>query len=340
MIKWELKKLIKSKSTLMSLGVLCLVLIISIFIKPTLETENNYFDDNKGFVVDSRAGLEIAKEKFQMKVESLEEQANLTDNDKDSKILKSMAEEKIKSIEGTNYEEVGFWQVFTYRATNPLINIGMLVIIMILISNLYTDEIISSVRDIILSSKEKKRALNSKIVIALLIPIVIYSVYLVGVFTITYIQKGSPINGELEAVRIINHISILKGNPTIVENVLRNIAVALLMFEGWAMISMLFSFISTSSIGSISGFGLFIALTKAISAVKILPSTLVLMFSYSNYYDLMFMFNTLIGSYMGSINMFGYNMDLMNLAIVMLGAIFAIAIALSVWVTRTKYINR
>ena len=45
MINWEFKKLIKSKSMVISLLILIFTLLITVFIKPTLETENSYIDD-------------------------------------------------------------------------------------------------------------------------------------------------------------------------------------------------------------------------------------------------------------------------------------------------------
>ena len=324
MIKWEFKKLIKSKGMIISLAVLIFTLLITSFIKPVLETENSYLDDKEGYVQDTRDTLEIANEKFHMKISVLEElsEQKITE-DNFSKTIASMSKEKISNLKNSKYEDVGFWQVFNYRATNPLINISMLVIIMIIISNLYTDEIISSVKDIILSSKKRNKALNSKIIMSLLIPIVVYSVYLLGIFTITYIQKGAPINGELEAFRIVDNITILNGNPTIMTYILSNIKIAFLMFEGWAVASMLFSFISVSSISSIS-----------------MPGAILSVFSYGNYYDLIFNFNNLIGSYMGSVNILGTDFGVITLVKLILVITFTVLTALCFVISRTKYINR
>ncbi|WP_315080850.1 hypothetical protein [uncultured Clostridium sp.] len=341
MIGWEFKKLIKSKGMIISLAVLTFTLLIISFINPALETKNSYIDDQKEYIEDSREKSEIANEKFNMKVSVLEELSKQENSeDKFSKTISSMSKEKISNLKSSKYEEVGFWQVFNYRATNPLINISMLVIIMIIISNLYTDEIISSVKDIILSSKQKNKSLNSKIVISLLIPIVVYSIYLLGIFIITYIQKGTPINGNLEAFRIVDNIPILNGNPTIISYILNNIKIAFLMFEGWAMASMFFSFISVSSISSISMFGVFIVLGKVVSTLKFMPAMVLSVFSYGNYYDLIFNFNSLIGSYMGSINIFGTEFGVIALVKVILVVIFIISTILCFVISRTKYINR
>ncbi|NFG62735.1 hypothetical protein [Clostridium sp. CMCC3677] len=341
MIGWEFKKLIKSKGMIISLAVLTFTLLIVSFIDPALETKNSYIDAEKGYIEDSREKSEIANEKFNMKVSVLEELSKQENNeDKFSKTIASISKQKISNMKSSKYEEVGFWQVFNYRATNPLINISMLVIIMIIISNLYTDEIISSVKDIILSSKQKKKALNSKIIIALLIPIAVYSVYLLGIFVITYIQQGAPINGELEAFRIVDNITILNGNPTIISYILSNIKIAFLMFEGWAMASMLFSFISMSSISSISMFGVFIVLSKVVSTLKFMPAIILSVFSYGNYYDLIFNFNSLIGSYMGSVNLLGNEIGVISLVKIILVVLFIISTILCFVISRTKYINR
>lgn len=341
MIGWEIKKLIKSKGMIISLTILAFTLLIMSFIKPTLEIANSYIDEQKGYIQDNRDKLEIANEKFDIKLSVLEGMVNQENNgDKFSKIVNSIAKEKIDNLKSSKYEDIGFWQVFNYRATNPLINIAMLVIIMIIISNLYTDEIISSVKDIILSSKQKKKALNSKIIVSFLIPIVIYSIYLSVAFIITYIEYGSPINGNLEAFRIVDNIAILNGNPTINQYILKNIIIAFLMFEGWAMVSMFCSFISTSSISSISIFGLFIVLGKVITTIKFMPSIILSVFSYGNYYDLIFSFNNIIGSYIGEVSVLGHGVSIINLIILVLIVIFIVSTTLCFGISRTKYINR
>lgn len=341
MINWEFKKLIKSKSMIISLLILIFTLLITVFIKPTLETENSYIDDQKGYIQDTRDENEIANEKFNIKLSVLTDLSNEENDESEfSSQIAFMSKEKINNLKSSKYEEVRFWQVFNYRAANPLINIAMLVIIMIIISNLYTDEIISSVKDIILSSKEKKKVLNSKIIIAFLIPILIYSIYLVGIFILTYIQQGAPINGDLEAFRIVDNITLLNGNPNISSYILNNIILALLMFEGFAMSAMFFSFISISSISSISMFGIFIVFNKVISTLKFIPGVLLSVLSYGNYYDLIFNFNNLMGSYMGQINLFENQFGLISIVKVMLLLTFIISTILCFIVSKTKYINR
>lgn len=341
MINWEFKKLIKSKSMIISLLILIFTLLITVFIKPTLETENSYIDDQKEYIQDTRDENEIANEKFNIKLSVLTDLSNEENDESEfSSQIASMSKEKINNLKSSKYEEVRFWQVFNYRAANPLINIAMLVIIMIIISNLYTDEIISSVKDIILSSKEKKKVLNSKIIIAFLIPILIYSIYLVGIFILTYIQQGTPVNGDLEAFRIVDNVTLLNGNPNISSYILKNIILALLMFEGFAMSAMFFSFISISSISSISMFGIFIVFNKVISTLKFIPGVLLSVLSYGNYYDLIFNFNNLMGSYMGYINLFENQFELISVVKVMLLLTFIISAILCFIVSKTKYINR
>lgn len=341
MINWEFKKLIKSKSMIISLLILIFTLLITVFIKPTLETENSYIDDQKGYIQDTRDENEIANEKFNIKLSVLTDLSNEENDESEfSSQIASMSKEKINNLKSSKYEEVRFWQVFNYRAANPLINIAMLVIIIIIISNLYTDEIISSVKDIILSSKEKKKVLNSKIIIAFLIPILIYSIYLVGIFILTYIQQGTPVNGDLEAFRIVDNVTLLNGNPNISSYILKNIILALLMFEGFAMSAMFFSFISISSISSISMFGIFIVFNKVISTLKFIPGVLLSVLSYGNYYDLIFNFNNLMGSYMGHINLFENQFGLISIVKIMLLLTFIISTILCFIVSKTKYINR
>lgn len=254
MVNWEIKKLAKSKSMFISLGILVLILMISIFIAPVLETESYYIDKEKGRIEDTRSGIDIGNEKFQNKINVLKQFSNQTDTGEFSKKIELMSKKKLDNLSVNEYKDISFWKVFNYRVTNSLINVGMLIIISIIISNIYVDEVVTSVKDIILSSKEKKKALKSKIFVALLVPLVIYSVYLMGIFIITCMQQGVPVNGDLESFRIVDNVVALKTNLSITKYVILNIGIELLMFEGWAMIAIFGSFISKSSISSISFF--------------------------------------------------------------------------------------
>lgn len=340
MVNWEMKKLIKSKSMFISLGVLMLILSINIFIKPVLETENYYIDRERGRVEDTRSSGDIGNYKFQKKINILKQLSNQTDTDEFSKRIKLMSNSKLYNLGVNEYKDVSFWKVFNYRATNPIINVGMLIIIAIIISSIYINEVVSSVRDIILSSKEKKKALKSKIVVALLVPLIIYSVYLIGIFIITCMQQGIPVNGDLEAFRIVDSIATLKSNSSIINYVISNIGIELLIFEGWAMIAVLGSFISKSSIASISFFIFIIAITKIMSVIHILPKKLLLVISTVNYYDLIFGFNKIIGNYLGEIMIFKMHIDIVNLSIGFLIAIFICTMSVCFLVIKSDYISK
>ncbi|HHP5284763.1 TPA: hypothetical protein ACSB7P_002674, partial [Clostridioides difficile] len=337
---WEIKKLAKSKSMFISLGILVLILMISIFITPVLETERYYIDKEKGCIEDTRSGIDIGNEKFQNKINVLKQFSNQTDTGEFSKKIELMSKKKLDNLSVNEYKDISFWKVFNYRVTNSLINVGMLIIISIIISNIYVDEVVTSVKDIILSSKEKKKALKSKIFVALLVPLVIYSVYLMGIFIITCMQQGVPVNGDLESFRIVDNVVALKTNLSITKYVILNIGIELLMFEGWAMIAIFGSFISKSSISSISFFIFIISITKIMSVIHILPKKLLSVVSNVNYYDLIFGFNKIIGNYLGDIMIFKVNIDIVNIAIGLLMAILIGAMSLCFLVIKSDYISR
>lgn len=330
----------KSKSMFISLGILVLILMISIFITPVLETESYYIDKEKGRIEDTRSGIDVGNEKFQNKINVLKQFSNQTDTGEFSKKIELMSKKKLDNLSVNEYKDISFWKVFNYRVTNSLINVGMLIIISIIISNIYVDEVVTSVKDIILSSKEKKKALKSKIFVALLVPLVIYSVYLMGIFIITCMQQGVPVNGDLESFRIVDNVVALKTNLSITKYVILNIGIELLMFEGWAMIAIFGSFISKSSISSISFFIFIISITKIISVIHILPKKLLSVVSNVNYYDLIFGFNKIIGNYLGDIMIFKVNIDIVNIAIGLLMAILIGAMSLCFLVIKSDYISR
>lgn len=279
-------------------------------------------------------------EKFQNKINVLKQFSNQTDTGEFSKKIELMSKKKLDNLSVNEYKDISFWKVFNYRVTNSLINVGMLIIISIIISNIYVDEVVTSVKDIILSSKEKKKALKSKIFVALLVPLVIYSVYLMGIFIITCMQQGVPVNGDLESFRIVDNVVALKTNLSITKYVILNIGIELLMFEGWAMIAIFGSFISKSSISSISFFIFIISITKIMSVIHILPKKLLSVVSNVNYYDLIFGFNKIIGNYLGDIMIFKVNIDIVNIAIGLLMAILIGAMSLCFLVIKSDYISR
>ena len=340
MVNWGIKKLAKSKSMFISLGILVLILMISIFITPVLETESYYIDKEKGRIEDTRSGIDVGNEKFQNKINVLKQFSNQTDTGEFSKKIELMSKKKLDNLSVNEYKDISFWKVFNYRVTNSLINVGMLIIISIIISNIYVDEVVTSVKDIILSSKEKKKALKSKIFVALLVPLVIYSVYLMGIFIITCMQQGVPVNGDLESFRIVDNVVALKTNLSITKYVILNIGIELLMFEGWAMIAIFGSFISKSSISSISFFIFIISITKIMSVIHILPKKLLSVVSNVNYYDLIFGFNKIIGNYLGDIMIFKVNIDIVNIAIGLLMAILIGAMSLCFLVIKSDCISR
>ncbi|HEL7744158.1 TPA: hypothetical protein UMH08_003475, partial [Clostridioides difficile] len=310
------------------------------FITPVLETESYYIDKEKGRIEDTRSGIDVGNEKFQNKINVLKQFSNQTDTGEFSKKIELMSKKKLDNLSVNEYKDISFWKVFNYRVTNSLINVGMLIIISIIISNIYVDEVVTSVKDIILSSKEKKKALKSKIFVALLVPLVIYSVYLMGIFIITCMQQGVPVNGDLESFRIVDNVVALKTNLSITKYVILNIGIELLMFEGWAMIAIFGSFISKSSISSISFFIFIISITKIMSVIHILPKKLLSVVSNVNYYDLIFGFNKIIGNYLGDIMIFKVNIDIVNIAIGLLMAILIGAMSLCFLVIKSDYISR
>ncbi len=87
MVNWEIKKLIKSKSMFISLGILILILSINIFVKPVLETENYYIDKERGRIEDTRNSEEIGNYKFQNKINVLKQLSSQKDMDVFSKKL-------------------------------------------------------------------------------------------------------------------------------------------------------------------------------------------------------------------------------------------------------------
>ncbi|MDM8128448.1 hypothetical protein QUV80_08185, partial [Paraclostridium benzoelyticum] len=123
MITWEVKKLFKNKSIIISSIILLLLCGIMSLIKPELETENSYVDDKGKYTVDNRSETIIANEKLSYKIRGLKEiksQNSMKNTDELTKKTSDMANLKLDKDSGKEYKDVSFYKVFNYRLSNML----------------------------------------------------------------------------------------------------------------------------------------------------------------------------------------------------------------------------
>ncbi|AFS77598.1 putative membrane protein [Gottschalkia acidurici 9a] len=328
MITWEIKKILKSRNGIIALVLFFILSVSMVFMKPQTGDINNYGNENYQSVQDGNRKTITVQEQFEMKVEQLRELSKTEVKDDVSKDIKEISSKKLSAIESNEYKDVKFWKVFNHRMSHPFMMFIMLVIITIVFSNIYTDEVVSNVDDLILSSRNKSKALYSKLALSIGIPAVLYIVHLVTQFIITYIQYGKPINGDLQAIRIVDNIILLKDAYTINEFILLKIGIILIILMTLGVVASLFSFITKNSIQSTSGFLIFVILGKLITLVKVLPKEVLAIFSKINYIDLVFYFNTFAGMYFGRINLFNMSLDITNLCIGIMISILFISIFL------------
>lgn len=323
MLNWEIKKILKDKSSIVALILMIVSILIISFFKPLLETQNEYFDESKNkYVIDNRSKDEIANEKLAIKKEMVQSAINSPDSDK---TLKSISKEKLNLDNGEKYENVDFYKVFTERVNfSPSIILLMIIIVMIM-SNLYTDEVVANVSPIILSSKQRNKTLYSKIIIAILLPIVVYSMYIGATWLITYMQYGAPLNGDLQAYRIIDAAMVAKS-MTINQYALAKIITTTLILLGVSIVSLLVSFLSDNSIKSISLSAGFIAAGKVLTQFKFLPKEMLSLFGRGNYIDVITGTSKISGFYNGQIDILSKTADISNLIIMIYAFIVIIGL--------------
>lgn len=321
MLNWEIKKILKDKSSIIAFILIIISLLIISFTKPMLETQNEYWDESKNeYVIDNRIEDEIANEKLAIKKEMVK--SAIEDSDK---TLKFISKEKLNLDNGNKYENVDFYKVFADRIDFSVSIIIMMIIIVMLISNLYTDEVVANVSPIILSSKQKNKALYSKVIIAILLPILVYIVYLGGTWLITYIQYGKPLNGDLQAYRIID-IAVLAKSMTINQYVLSKIITTTLILLGVSIVSLLVSFLSDNSVKSISISSGFIVSGKVITQFSFLPKDILLLLDRGNYIDVINRTSKISGFYNGEIDILSKTVDISNLIIIIYALIAIIGL--------------
>ena len=318
MLNWEIKKILKEKSSIVAFILIIVSLLIVSFIKPMLETQNKYLDEAKNeYVIDNRSEEEIANEKLDIKKEMIRSAIDLPDSDK---TLDAISKEKLNLDSGNKYENVNFYKVFTERIDFSVSIAIMIIIIIMLISNLYTDEVVANVSPIILSSKQKNKTLYSKLMIAILLPILIYGVYIGGTWLITYMQYGKPLNGDLQAYRIIDMAALAKS-ITINKYVFAKILTTTLILLGVSIVSLLVSFLSNNSIKSISISAGFIGIGKVLTQFSFLPKEIRLLLGTGNYIDVITGQRKISGIYNGEIDVLSKTVDISNLIIIIYGLI-------------------
>lgn len=323
MLNWEIKKILKDKSSIVAFILIIISILIISFTKPMLETQNEYWDELKNeYVIDNRSKDVISNEKLAIKKEMVQSAVDSPDSDK---TLKYISKEKLNLDNGNKYENVDFYKVFADRIDFSVSIIIMMIIIVMLISNLYTDEVVANVSPIILSSKQKNKALYSKVIIAILLPILVYIVYLGGTWLITYIQYGKPLNGDLQAYRIID-IAVLVKSMTINQYVLSKIITTTLIFLGVSIVCLLISFLSNNSVKSISISAGFIVAGKVLTQFSFLPKDILLLLDRGNYIDVINRTSKISGFYNGKIDILSKTVDISNLIIIIYALIAIIGL--------------
>jgi len=315
MINWEVKKIFKSKNGIITLILFFILSTSMVFIKPQLEGVSDYKDTNKSSI--------SAEEQFNMKIELLRTVSVNDEKDDASKELKEISNKKLAAIKFNEYKDIRFWKVFNYRAFHPLMAVIMVIIMIIIFSNIYTDEIVSTVDNLILSSRNKNKVLYSKLALSIGLPAMLYVVYLAIQFIVTYIQNGRPITGGLQAIRILDNPLLLKDAYTIYGFILLKISIMVIILITLGVFASLFSFITENSIQSTSGLLTFIFLGKLIILIKWLPKEILMIFSKINYIDLIFNFNDFAGMYLGRLKVFSITVDIINLSVgIMIATLF------------------
>ena len=312
MLAWEIKKIMRSKTGVLVFGVFIFISGIMFFLKPELETERSYRNEKYELIQDQRPGADIANEKLSAKRDQLEIAAGMEAKDYFLRKLSKMSAEKLEKDSVMEYREVSFYKVFSYRGLHPLIALGTVAVIIMVFSGIYTNERTSCMDNIILSSKNKCRALYSKLMLSFIFTGLFYGGLLLVAFLQTWIQYGPPVNGGLQAFRIYDMGMMLNGSSSITWQVCANITFMYMSLASIAVFAALFSFATPDSISSVSAILVFIGAGKAATLLRFLPANLLDTLSMMNYVEIMFRGNKIMGMYMGDIAVMGKSIGIMS----------------------------
>ncbi|GAA0736583.1 hypothetical protein [Clostridium oceanicum] len=280
-LKTEFTKKIKIKSNKILMVFFIFMTVGCMFFKPTLETENFHIDKQYKKVIDTRSTGVIANQKFQKKIDSLKKIA-----DSNVESMAKSAKEQLKDKKSNGYKDILFWQVFNSRINNPLMMVYFLAFIIMMFCTIYTDEVVSGVDNLILSSKNKFKVLNSKLLLGVLIPSIIYIIYLISQFVQLTFKYGTPQNGNLQAFRILQPQTLLDGSISIKNFILIKVGFILFLLITFSLICVLCSFLSKTSLKAISLIAAVFVSFKVIPYMSFLPKKIIYMFGSFNFPDL------------------------------------------------------
>ncbi|MEN2257798.1 hypothetical protein AAIB48_08465 [Paraclostridium benzoelyticum] len=150
---------------------------------------------------------------------------------------------------------------------------------------------------------------------------------------ITIVQYGQPVNGALQAYRIVDIVTLV--NPISINiYTIQSILTMMIIFISTGIFASLFSFITKNSVESILGITVFLVIGKLLTLMKFLPAKLMIIINYSNYIDIIMQPAMIIGKYMGDISLFGQSIGTISLVYIVLVAILSMGIGLNIYVFR------
>lgn len=318
MLKWELKKIYKDKSFIAILA----ILTFNVIVMSLLNLQSNYEEDRKSHYmnVKSLSGISTLKEEDELG-EYVKE-------------LSQMAYDKLKKDNGEEYKNMEFYKIFYFRISNVLVNLSMCIIILIIFSRIYVEESVSKVDSILLSSKKKFNALYSKLGLALIIPSLIYTLYIAVIGIITIIQYGFPDMGYLQSYRIVESPLLLKGSLSINQYLILTILIILGLYIILALFTSMCSFLSKTSVASIVGATVVLILFKVLSEVRFLPDGVLKVLKNINFIDIFKNPQEFIDIYKGSIILVNIPFDMLNLCYLILSMLIILGIFLNIYILK------
>ena len=197
---------------------------------------------------------------------------------------------------------------------------------------IYYKERISNVDTILLSSKKKFNALYSKLALALIIPTLIYTIYIVVIGIITAIQYGFHNIGYFQAYRIVYNPILLEGSLTINQYLLLTTVTTLGLYIVFSLFTSICSFFSKDSVSSIVSSTVVLILFKVLSELKFLPGEVLKVLKNINFIDTFRDPQMFIGTYKGSVVLSNNILYIFNLYYLILFMLIILGIAINIYI--------
>lgn len=235
---------------------------------------------------------------------------------------------------GEASEGFEFYGALSRRMAHPFVMVSMMSITILIFSNIYVEEKLSGVDNIILSSCKKPQVLNAKMSSAMIFTTASYLIFIGMEAIIAGIQYKVASGISMDA-SILSGVVLSKGTDMSIGYYLliKGIAAYAVLLSS-SVISVLSSMLSSTSIGALSIIFSFLGMGKVISIMDFIPGKIASLLSLNNYYDVTLGLENMVSMHSAKVEVFGQSLSMTDCTILIFASITTIGIITFVYLCK------